>query len=130
MLRIAESHRRQLRGDRLDAFNHFNFGSPKATIAHLRDGGLPNPNAGRILGGSGSRIIQVWPEVHVLSLQENLTRERCQARARESYVLLRRFGPYRFSDRVTCSASARQLPGKADRSLDIDFALPMSPQAP
>src|SRR5205807_8926285 len=71
-----------------------------------------------------------WPEVYDLSLQENLTRVRCQARARESYVLLRRFGPYRFSVRVTCSATARQLPGKADRSPDIDFALPMSPQAP
>jgi hypothetical protein len=56
---IAESHRVQLRGDFLNAFNHFNLGSPNATIADTRDGGLPNPNAGKIFGGSGNRIIQL-----------------------------------------------------------------------
>jgi hypothetical protein len=57
--RITERHRLQLRGDGLNAFNHFNLGNPNATIADVRDGGVPNPNAGKILGGSGSRIIQV-----------------------------------------------------------------------
>jgi hypothetical protein len=57
--RIRERHQVQLRGDGLNAFNHFNLGNPNATIADIRDGGLPNPNAGKILGGSGSRIIQV-----------------------------------------------------------------------
>jgi hypothetical protein len=57
--RITENHRIQLRGDGLNAFNHFNLGNPNATIADTRDGGLPQPNAGKILGGSGSRIIQV-----------------------------------------------------------------------
>lgn len=56
---ITEHHRIQLRGDALDALNHFNLGSPNATIADTRDGGLPNPNAGKILGGSGSRITQI-----------------------------------------------------------------------
>ena len=39
----------------LNAFNHFNLGNPNATIADTRDGGLPNPNAGKIFGGSGNR---------------------------------------------------------------------------
>jgi hypothetical protein len=57
--RITEKHRVQLRGDGLNAFNHFNLGAPNAAIADVRDGGVPNPNAGKILGGSGSRLIQV-----------------------------------------------------------------------
>ena len=57
--RITEAHLIQIRGDGLNAFNHFNLGNPNATIADTRDGGLPNPNAGRIQSGSGSRIIQV-----------------------------------------------------------------------
>jgi hypothetical protein len=56
---ITEKHRVQLRGDFLDAFNHFNLSAPSATIADTRDGGLPNANAGRIFSGSGSRIIQL-----------------------------------------------------------------------
>jgi hypothetical protein len=56
----VESGRRvQLRFDGLNAFNHFNLGAPNATIADTRDGGLPNPNAGKILNGSGSRILQL-----------------------------------------------------------------------
>ncbi|HYL35072.1 MAG TPA: TonB-dependent receptor, partial [Bryobacteraceae bacterium] len=39
---ITERHRVQLRSDFLDAFNHFNLGSPSSTIADTRDGGLPN----------------------------------------------------------------------------------------
>lgn len=56
---VTEAHRFQLRGDFLNAFNHFNLGSPNATIADTRDGGLPNPNSGKIFGGSGNRIIQL-----------------------------------------------------------------------
>ena len=56
---VREGHRIQLRFDGLNAFNHFNLGAPNATIADTRDGGLPNPNAGKILSGSGSRILQL-----------------------------------------------------------------------
>lgn len=56
---IKERHRIQLRGDALDAFNHFNLSNPYSTIADARDGGLAVPNAGKILNGSGSRIIQI-----------------------------------------------------------------------
>lgn len=56
---FKERHRVQLRCDALDAFNHFNLSNPSATIADTRDGGLAVPNAGKILGGSGSRIIQI-----------------------------------------------------------------------
>jgi hypothetical protein len=56
---ITENHRLQLRGDALDAFNHFNLGNPSATIPNTRDGGLPDPRAGKIFGGSGSRVIQL-----------------------------------------------------------------------
>jgi hypothetical protein len=55
---LTETHRLQFRADFLNAFNHFNLGNPNATIADTRDGGLPNPNAGKITGGSGGRIIQ------------------------------------------------------------------------
>jgi hypothetical protein len=56
---LSSEHRVQLRVDGLNAFNHFNLGAPNATIADTRDGGLPNPNAGKILSGSGSRIVQL-----------------------------------------------------------------------
>jgi hypothetical protein len=49
----------QLRGDFLDAFNHFNLGGPNSTIADTRDGGPANVQSGRIYGGSGSRVVQV-----------------------------------------------------------------------
>jgi hypothetical protein len=49
----------QFRCDGLNAFNHFNLGNPNTAIADTRDGGLPNANAGKILGGSGSRVIQL-----------------------------------------------------------------------
>ena len=56
---LAEKHRLQFRCDFLNALNHFNLGNPNATIADMRDGGLPNPLAGKITGGSGNRIIQL-----------------------------------------------------------------------
>ena len=56
---ITERRRVQLRADFLDAFNHFNLGNASATIADIRDGGLPNANSSRIFGGSGNRVIQL-----------------------------------------------------------------------
>jgi hypothetical protein len=57
---LGERVRLQLRGDGLNAFNHFNLGNPTATIADTRDGGVPSTTAGRIYGGTGnSRVIQV-----------------------------------------------------------------------
>ncbi len=56
---ITERQRLQFRCDGLDAFNHFNLGNPNATIADMRDGGLPIPTSGKITTGSGSRIIQL-----------------------------------------------------------------------
>jgi hypothetical protein len=57
--RGEEGLRLQLRTDWFDAFNHFNLGSPGSTIGDTRDGGLPVTTAGKIFGGSGSRIIQL-----------------------------------------------------------------------
>jgi hypothetical protein len=56
---LGESIKLQLRTDWLNAFNHFNLDVPVATIPDTRDGGPPIANAGRITGGSGSRVIQV-----------------------------------------------------------------------
>lgn len=54
-----EGLRLQVRTDWFDAFNHFNLGNPGATIGDTRDGGLPVATAGKIFGGSGSRVIQI-----------------------------------------------------------------------
>jgi hypothetical protein len=59
LLAIRGRHRLQLRADFLDAFNHFNLGSPSATIADTSDGGLPNATAGKVFGGSGNLIVQI-----------------------------------------------------------------------
>jgi hypothetical protein len=56
---VTERLRMQLRGDFLDAFNHFNLGSPNGTIADTVDGGSSIPTSGMITSGSGSRIIQL-----------------------------------------------------------------------
>ena len=57
---ITERQGLQFRCDGLNAFNHTNLGNPNATIADVRDGGVANPNAGKILGTSGNpRIIQL-----------------------------------------------------------------------
>jgi hypothetical protein len=45
---------------------HFNLGQPgtaTAMVADTRDGGLPVANAGQILDGSGSRIVQLSANV-------------------------------------------------------------------
>lgn len=49
----------QFRADFLDAFNHFNLGSPVATITDTRDGGTPVANSGMVVTGSGQRAIQL-----------------------------------------------------------------------
>jgi hypothetical protein len=49
----------QVRADLIDAFNHFNLGNPNASIADPRDRGTAVPLAGKITGGSGSRIVQL-----------------------------------------------------------------------
>jgi hypothetical protein len=56
---VREKVRFMLRGDFLDAFNHFNLGNPGSQIADTRDNGTPIATAGRIYGGSGSRLIQL-----------------------------------------------------------------------
>ncbi len=56
---VRERVRFELRGDFLDAFNHFNLSNPSNQIADTRDGGLPIATAGKIYGGTGSRVIQV-----------------------------------------------------------------------
>ena len=56
---IREGIKLQLKADFLNAFNHFNLSNPSTTIANTRDGGSPIPNAGKITGGSGSRVVQV-----------------------------------------------------------------------
>lgn len=61
--RLREKLRAQLRGDFLNVFNHFNLGTPNASIPDLRDGGTPLPNSGKILGGSGCRLVQVSVKV-------------------------------------------------------------------
>jgi hypothetical protein len=55
----------KFRADMFDAFNHVNLANPNASIADVRDGGTPNPNAGQIFGtqnigttGSSNRTIQ------------------------------------------------------------------------
>ena len=57
---ITEAQTLQLRGDFLNALNHFNLANPSAAIGDTRDGGLATPNAGKILGGTGNpRVIQL-----------------------------------------------------------------------
>lgn len=56
---LGEGLHLQFRGDFFDAFNHMNLGNPSSTIADTRDGGNPEPNAGKILGGGGNRVIQM-----------------------------------------------------------------------
>ncbi len=60
--RFRERLQLEFRADFLDAFNHFNLGLPGAAtamVADIRDGGTPVANAGQILDGSGSRIVQL-----------------------------------------------------------------------
>ena len=56
---VHENLRLQLRGDFLNATNHFNLGGPGATIPTPELGGTPIPTAGLITGGSGNRVVQV-----------------------------------------------------------------------
>lgn len=56
-----ERPRLQFRADFFDALNHFNLGgfAQNQVIADTRDGGPPNPAAGKIFSGGGSRTIQL-----------------------------------------------------------------------
>ena len=59
---LKESLKLQIRTDWFDAFNHFNLGTPNATIADTRDGGTAQPLAGLITTAASSnayRIIQL-----------------------------------------------------------------------
>jgi hypothetical protein len=57
--RVRERLHLQFRADFLDAFNHMNLDNPGTSIADTRDGGTPNPTAGTITSGSGSRSVQL-----------------------------------------------------------------------
>ncbi len=57
--KVTERLQFQLRADFLDAFNHFNLGSPNSTIADTRDNGPAIASAGKIFGGGGNRVVQV-----------------------------------------------------------------------
>jgi hypothetical protein len=48
-----------LRGDFMDAFNHFNLSNPGSTIGDTRDGGSAVATAAMITGGSGNRTGQL-----------------------------------------------------------------------
>lgn len=54
-----EGMRLQLRADFLNILNHFNLGNPVATMADTRDGGLSISNSGKVIGGSGNRVVQL-----------------------------------------------------------------------
>ena len=56
---LREQLRLQFRADFLNSFNHMNLDNPATAIADTRDGGTPNPNAGMITSGSGTRTIQL-----------------------------------------------------------------------
>ena len=60
---ITEKIKLQMRGDFLNALNHFNLSAPSASIADTRDGGVTNANSGKITGGSGSRVVQVGARI-------------------------------------------------------------------
>ena len=53
-----DGHPLQLRGDFLDAFNHFNLGDPATTVAATQYGGAPITTTGKIFGSTGSRTVQ------------------------------------------------------------------------
>ena len=57
---ITEHHSLQLRGDFLNAFNHFNLGKPERHHRGSSRRRSAQPNAGKILGGTGNpRVIQL-----------------------------------------------------------------------
>jgi hypothetical protein len=61
---VTEKIKFQLRGDFLNALNHFNLSNPSATIADTRDGGVASATSGKITGGSvASRVVQVGARI-------------------------------------------------------------------
>jgi hypothetical protein len=59
----TEKIKLQLRGDFLNALNHFNLTGVTATIADTRDGGVTSALAGKATSGSGSRVVQVGARI-------------------------------------------------------------------
>ena len=47
--------------------------NPSATIPNTRDGGLADPRAGKIFGGSGSRVIHGLEIYVLISLRTNFS---------------------------------------------------------
>ena len=71
---LREHLRLQFRADFLNAFNHMNLDNPDTTIADTRDGGTPNPTAGMITSGTGSRICSTRPKTVVLTISRVVVR--------------------------------------------------------
>lgn len=62
-LSATEKIRVQIRADFLNMLNHLNLGNPTASIADTRDGGVASANSGKVLSGSGSRVVQVGARI-------------------------------------------------------------------
>ena len=48
--------------DFFNVWNHYNLGDPNTNVADTRDGGQPDPTAGKIYGGAAGytpRVIQI-----------------------------------------------------------------------
>ena len=60
---VREHVNLELRGDFLNAFNHFTPSNPSTTVGDTRDGGPAVTTTGLIYSGSGSRIIQVGARI-------------------------------------------------------------------
>jgi hypothetical protein len=60
---VMEHMKLELRGDFLNAFNHFTPSNPSTTVGDTRDGGTAVTTTGNIYSGSGSRIIQVGARI-------------------------------------------------------------------
>ena len=57
----GESSRLEFKVDFFNLPNHYNLGTPSAGIADVRDGGTPDPSAGKIYGADNGyfpRLIQ------------------------------------------------------------------------
>jgi hypothetical protein len=56
----GESNRLEFKADFFNLPNHYNLGDPNTYMADTRDGGYPDPTAGKIYYGNGPpRVIQL-----------------------------------------------------------------------
>ena len=58
----ADANRLEFKVDFFNIFNHYNLGDPNNYVADTRDGGEPDPTAGKIYGGAAGytpRLIQI-----------------------------------------------------------------------